>query len=83
MTQNFNKDLHKTHLIIQSVSDESRISSIKKEIAAVVALLRNDVQVFCANIVKRLVRDSSLTLRMTWASNPNSTLIIQSMNEKK
>jgi len=48
ITMVFSKSLHKTHFVIQSVSDESRISSIKKEIAAVAVLLRNDVQVFCA-----------------------------------
>lgn len=45
----FNMDLHKTRFVIQSVSDESRISGAIKEIAAVAALLRTDVQVFCAS----------------------------------
>jgi hypothetical protein len=51
-------DLHKTRSVIQSVSDESRISSIKKEITAVAALLRNDVQVFCAS--REFRKDSSI-----------------------
>ncbi|MEQ9415494.1 MAG: hypothetical protein RIF39_16780 [Cyclobacteriaceae bacterium] len=62
--------MHKTRFVIQSVSDESRISSIKKEIAAVAALLRNDVQVFCASRAFRI--DSSLTLRMARTAIPNS-----------
>ena len=65
-----NTDLHKTHFVIQSVSDESRISGIIKEIAAVAALLRNDVQVFCAS--RKFRKDSSLTLRMARTAISNS-----------
>ncbi|MFZ1806946.1 MAG: hypothetical protein WAU36_06990 [Cyclobacteriaceae bacterium] len=68
------KDLDKTLLVIQSVSEESRISSIKKEIAAVPSLLRNDVQVFCASSEFR--KDSSLALRMTRGRNEVATLSI-------